>query len=295
MGPSGKRMVSDKIAPVGSSLHSPFLKFHCVPSCSHLFISSMFLKHHQHPIMTMTMTAIMESRSGNKDAARSLFAAGITKCPKHIPLYQAWACLELRDENFDQARTLISEALTRKKAQGSSWLLAAKIEEKSGNEGLVALLLKQGLEHAPHSAKLYCALAEVEIHRGKIDYARELLEKGLEVDPLHAPLYHSLAELEARVFNIDGLAQLNKRAAEVFNANALQPASSSNLRLLGNKLRKSSSSQRKVPARIATLAKLISVDMDLEEAISDTDPDLLIESMHEQRLNKGSVDQDDEE
>ena len=67
----------------------------------------------------------MESRSGNKESARALFAAGITKCPKHVPLYQAWACLELRDQNYDQARTLIGEALTRKKTQGSSWLLAA--------------------------------------------------------------------------------------------------------------------------------------------------------------------------
>jgi len=219
----------------------------------------------------------MESRSGNYEAARALFAAGVIKCPNHVPIYQAWACLELRSENLEKARTLISEALTREKNQGSSWLVAAKIEEASGNSGLVGLILQRGLEHAPHSAKLYCALAEYEVNRGKIDVARAFLEKGLEIDPFHAPLYHSLAELEARIFNIAGLAKLNKRAAEVFNSNALEPSAAS-MQLLGNKLRKSS--ERKLPTSVATLANMISVELDIEEAISDIDPDMLIERMN---------------
>ncbi len=204
----------------------------------------------------------------------------MTKCPKHIPLYQAWSCLELRDENYEKARTLITEALTRDKKRGTGWLVAAKIEEKMGNEGLVGLILRRGIECAPHSAKLYCALAEYEVQRGKFDVGRELLEKGLEVDPLHAPLYHSLAELEARVFNIEGLAALNKRAAEVFNANTLEPPSSeASMTLLGNKLRKNSLSKKKLPTIVATLAKMASFDLDIEEIANDFDPDTLIENM----------------
>jgi hypothetical protein len=87
----------------------------------------------------------MESRRGNIEIARALFAAGVIKCPEHVPLYQAWACLELRSGNFDKARTLIGEALTRKKSEGSSWLVAAKIEERLGNRGLVGLILQRGL------------------------------------------------------------------------------------------------------------------------------------------------------
>mmetsp|Transcript_9433 Transcript_9433/g.17760 ORF Transcript_9433/g.17760 Transcript_9433/m.17760 type:complete len:1012 (+) Transcript_9433:154-3189(+) len=222
--------------------------------------------------------ATMESRRGNIEIARALFAAGVLKCPEHVPLYQAWACLELRSGSFNQARTLIGEALTRKKSQGSSWLVAAKIEERLGNKGLVSLILQRGLEHAPHSAELHRALAEYEMNRGKIDIARKLLEKGLEVDPMHAPSYHSLAELEARVFNIEGLSKLNKRAAEVFNTNALEPTSVS-MAILGNKLRKNSLSHGKIPTSVSTLANMIVADLDIEEEISDLDPDLLIEKL----------------
>lgn len=226
--------------------------------------------------------ANMESRRGNIEGARQLFAAGITKCPDHVPLYQTWACLELRNKNYDKARTLIGEALTRKKSHGFSWLVAAKIEEQLDNKGLVGLILQRGLKHAPHSVKLLCALAEYEVSRGRINVARQLLEKGLEIDPLHAPLYHSLAELEAMVFNIEGLAQLNKRAAKVFNANAVDQTPIS-MKMLGNKLRKSSASGGKIPNNIASLASMIEVefDFDIEEEILECNPEALIENMTE--------------
>ena len=98
-----------------------------------------------------------------------LFAAGIEKCPNHVPLYQAWACLELRDGDVITAKRLISEALTRDKRNGSGWLVAAQIEEKMGNHGLVGLILRRGIECAPGDMELYRALAENEISRGKID------------------------------------------------------------------------------------------------------------------------------
>ena len=69
----------------------------------------------------------------------------MTKCPTHVPMYQAWACLEMRGENYEKARALVSEALTRDKKAGSGWLVAAKIEEKVENEGLVGLILQRGL------------------------------------------------------------------------------------------------------------------------------------------------------
>ena len=59
-----------------------------------------------------------------------LYAAGIAKCPHHVPLYQAWAILELRFGNVLTAKRLIGEALTRDKRNGSGWLIAANIEEK---------------------------------------------------------------------------------------------------------------------------------------------------------------------
>ena len=98
-----------------------------------------------------------------------LFAAGIEKCPNHVSLYQAWACLELRDGDVITAKRLISEALTRDKRNGSGWLVAAQIEEKMGNQGLVGLILRRGIECAPGDMELYRALAEHEISRGKID------------------------------------------------------------------------------------------------------------------------------
>ena len=221
----------------------------------------------------------MESRRGNFGVARTLFAAGIEKCPNHVPLYQGWACLELRGGNYEQAKVLISEALTRDKQQGSGWLVAAKIEEKAGNTGLASMFLERGLETAPNDASLHCALGELLIADAKFDKARDVFEQGLAVDPLHAPLYHSLAELEARLFNLDGLARLNKRAAEVFHANALDspPASS---QAWGNKIKMASESgATKLPDGVAALAAKVGLDEDLEEMLSDVNPASLIISI----------------
>lgn len=101
-----------------------------------------------------------------------LFAAGVLKCPSHVPLYQAWAYLELRSENVERAKILISEALTRDKSHGSSWLIAAKIEGKLGNEGLVGLILRRGLECSPYDPELYRAAAELEVKRGHFNKVR---------------------------------------------------------------------------------------------------------------------------
>jgi len=223
--------------------------------------------------------ATMESRLGRLDEARVLFAAGVEKSPRHVPLYQAWACLELRAGNFYQAKRLIGEALTRDKTQGSGWLVAAEIEKKQGNDGIVGLILRRGLECAPNHPELYCALAEYQIECGKMDDARNVLEKGLEVDPFHAPLYHSLAELEARVFNIEGLAKLNKRAAQVFNNNALIPPPDST-RAWGKKLKMRRS--REIPPGVAALAEKVvggNNNVEIDEALAFMDPVSLIESM----------------
>ena len=102
--------------------------------------------------------------------------------------------------------------------------------------------------------------------------ARTLLEKGLEVDPMHAPLYHSLAELEARVFNLEGMAQLHKRAAEIFNTNALEPPPAS-MKLLRNKLQRdhstTSTSYQKHTA-VSALTKMVEIEFDLDETVIDT-------------------------
>ncbi|EED89168.1 predicted protein [Thalassiosira pseudonana CCMP1335] len=227
----------------------------------------------------------LESRTGNMSNARLLFAAGIEKCPEHVPLYQAWACLELRDGDVITARRLIGEALTRDKRNGSGWLVAAKIEEKMKNHGLVGLILRRGIECAPDDTELYQALADHEISRGKIDSARELLEKGIEINPLHAPLYHSLAELEARVFNLEGLSRLNKRAAEIFQADATAPsnASSKAMQAWGKKIKQGR--HAKVPNGIAALAEKVGVDsnadiiVDTGLSFDDGDADSLIDSI----------------
>jgi len=116
-----------------------------------------------------TSSATLESRSGNVTNARLLFAAGITKCPNHVPLYQAWASLEIRDGDILTAQRLIGEALTRNKKNGSGWLVAAKIEEKMENHGLVGLILRRGIECAPMDTDLYSALADYEMNNGRID------------------------------------------------------------------------------------------------------------------------------
>jgi hypothetical protein len=84
--------------------------------------------------------------------------------------------------------------------------------------------------------------------------AREIFERGIAVNPLHAATYHSLAELEARVFNVEGLAKLNRKAAEVFNNNALEPSPSSSL-AWGAKIRARRSNG--VPKGVAALAEKI--------------------------------------
>jgi len=216
--------------------------------------------------------ATLERRRGDISAARLLYARGVVECPNHVALYQSWASLEMQTDNFVKAKTVISKALTLDKTNGSGWLVAAQIEEKLVNDGLVEMILKRGLECAPYCAKLYCALAEYNIERGKINAARTLLEKGLEVDPMHAPLYHSLAELEARVFNLEGMAQLHKRAAEIFNTNALEPPPAS-MKLLRNKLQRdhstTSTSYQKHTA-VSALTKMVEIEFDLDETVIDT-------------------------
>jgi tetratricopeptide (TPR) repeat protein len=245
-----------------------------------------------------------------------LFAAGIAKCPQHVPLYQAWACLELRSGDVLTAKRLIGEALTRNKRNGSGWLVAAKIEEKMGNTGLVGLILRRGIECAPGNPELYRALAEHDISRMKMDsvsscwvflltchsiyashrdhrtiaflQARELLEKGIESNPRYAPLYHSLAELEARVFNIDGLAKLNKRLATIFpsdgNASFSQQSWGNKMKLQHSS--SSSSAGKILPDGVAALAQKIGVDGDAPTigggsslVEDDLDPETLLNSI----------------
>jgi hypothetical protein len=96
-------------------------------------------------------------------------------------------------------------------------------------------------------------------------------------------LYHSLAELEARVFNIEGLAKLNKKASQIFNANALIPTQAS-ASVLKKKLRASGSIS---PDQFSTLGKELSMEMelDLEEIITDVDPEKIIQSLSDTDLN----------
>lgn len=107
--------------------------------------------------------------------------------------------------------------------------------------------------------------------------AREIFEKGMEVNPLHAPTYHSLAELEARVFNVEGLAKLNKKAAEIFNNNAMQP-NPSTTQAFGAKIR--ARRDNEIPKGVAALAQKIVEDEEsarLEQ--DDIDPFEALESM----------------
>jgi tetratricopeptide (TPR) repeat protein len=219
----------------------------------------------------------MEGRVDNIQNARILFSAGLKKCPNHVPLYQGWASLELRAGNLDVAKKLITDALTRDKTQGSGWAIAARIEELQGNDGLVGLLLRRGIECAPYDPTLYRVLGDYLVSKGKIDDARQIMEEGLEIDPTHAPLYHSLAELEARVFNVEGLAKLNKRAAAIFNKNALESVPSSS-RIFGDKIRREKSSPS-VPYRVQrALGEKIG---DVTEAKSSASFDSIIQWEHE--------------
>lgn len=202
----------------------------------------------------------MLSRLGTVEKARKLFEKGIASAPNYVPLYEAWSVMELREENYSAARALIAKALTINKRIGTVWLVAAEIEDRAGATGLVNLLLRRGIECSPNCAKLYRALGDNFVKQGKFSEAREVFEKGIEVDPLHAPLYHSLAELEARLFNIEGLAKLNKRAASVFNANALVPPPRS-LEMWGSKIRAGRS--RSIPNDVAALSQRI-VEEDLD-------------------------------
>jgi tetratricopeptide (TPR) repeat protein len=181
--------------------------------------------------------ASLELKRGNVMNARTLFAAGIKKATRRdFALFQGWALLELREGNYQAARKLISEALTRNKKNGRGWIIAAQIEEQDGHSGLVSLLLRRGIECDPYDAELYRELGEYLVGQGKINDAREVFEKGMEMNPMYAPLYHSMAELEARICNLDGLAKLNKRAAELFNQNAMEPAPLSS-KALGTKIK----------------------------------------------------------
>ncbi|CAB9523264.1 HAT [Seminavis robusta] len=234
--------------------------------------------------------ATMEGRIGDIDKARSLFFSGIRKAPRHVPLYQSWATLELREDNVDTAKRLLTKALTINKRSGASWLIAANIEQRLGNDGLVGLILRRGIECAPTDAELYRALGEHLVRKGDIDNAREILENGIEVNPLHAPTYHSLAELEARVFNVEGLAKLNKKASQIFNNNALQPANPSTTQAWGANIR--ARKHNKVPKGIAALAEKIVEDdrsQSLEEYDDEMDPFEALESMSSSFIVEGDL------
>jgi len=208
--------------------------------------------------------ATMEGRLGNLDTARSLFAAGIKKSPGQPAIYQGWASLEMRAANYSAAKKLIGEALTRRKTLGSAWMIAAEIEEKTGNAGLVGLILRRGIECCPNDAELYCALGKHFFKRGKIQNAREIYEKGLDVNPLHAPLYHSLAELEAMVFNVEGLAKLNKRAADLFNKDAMMAPSRTSTQAREKLIQKRQS--RELPQGVSVLNERIGEKIPIESA-----------------------------
>lgn len=169
------------------------------------------------------------------------------------------------------AKKLAGKALTIDRTQGHGWLVLSQIEERAGNDGLVTLILRRGIECAPKDASLYRELGENLLRNGKVNDARQVLEEGLEVDPLCAPLYHSLAELEAKVFNLDGLAKLNKRAAAVFNTNALAA------RIPPQHLVKTSSDRnvdksRDMEKRVAILADKVGygLEIEIEEDIVST-------------------------
>lgn len=98
------------------------------------------------------------------------------------------------------------------------------------------------------------------------------------MNPLHAPLYHSLAELEARLFNVEGLAKLNKRAAELFNNNAMTPSPAST-KAWGRKIQNSKS--RKVPEGVAALEQKIGDSVD-ETFMAVSDPSSTLESMEDE-------------
>jgi hypothetical protein len=95
------------------------------------------------------------------------------------------------------------------------------------------------------------------------------------MNPLHAPTYHSLAELEARVFNVEGLARLNKKAALMFNSNAMQP-SPLPTEAWSAKIR--ARKHNEVPQGVAALAQKI-VEEDETEEDDYLDPFEALESM----------------
>jgi hypothetical protein len=85
---------------------------------------------------------------------------------------------------------------------------------------------------------------------------------------MYAPLYHSMAELEARICNLEALSRLNKRAAELFNNNALEPAPLS-YEAFGTKIKATQSSRhgpssfsKSSTAGVSALANKIVMDDD---------------------------------
>ena len=79
------------------------------------------------------------------------------------------------------------------------------------------------------------------------------------------------------VFNIEGLANLNRRAAEIFHTNALEPPSQC-MQILGDRLKKNAQSKRKLPISVLALARTVPLEFDLEEEIN-INPDSIIESI----------------
>ena len=83
------------------------------------------------------------------------------------------------------------------------------------------------------------------------------------------------------MFNIEGLAKLNKRAAKVFNANALVPPPATAEATWGKKIRMSRSNAH-LPLGVAALAEEVGLDLDhadLEQSLTGMDPNSIIESM----------------
>lgn len=99
--------------------------------------------------------------------------------------------------------------------------------------------------------------------------ARQIFEQGIDENPAHAPLYHSLAELEAMVFNLEGLAKLNKKAAAIFNKDAMTPSPSST-QVWGYNIQKRRS--RNSPKGVASLDKIgDTTPFDYQTTASDSD------------------------
>lgn len=137
-----------------------------------------------------------------KAVARTAFENGVSKCPKSVHIWQAWARYEESCSDVSRARELFTKALEVEERNPYVCHSFGLMEKKLGHPAAAIALWEQGLRKQP-TAALVCSLAELLIEQKKLPAARDLYLRYLtqvKTEREMTEIYLASAWLEEKYF-----------------------------------------------------------------------------------------------